>query len=87
MMESSFAYFGVWDYIVNWIMFMWMKDLDWTYNKNGMLKVIQLTTLMLLILSILCKFHILTRCWHMVPMNQPENALAMIQQLTVAQGW
>eukprot|EP01083_Nonionella_stella_P291567 992039_1 len=87
------VYFGVWDYIVNWYGgYDWMKKLDWQYNKqwNAQKNITWMvdnkvagyyqTYANLTFLQVL-------GAGHMVPMNEPENALAMIQQLTVGSGW
>merc|ERR1712228_890138 len=87
------AYFGVYDFIVNWYGgYDWMKALDWQYAKewnaqkntswsvNGDEVGFYQTYANLTFLQVL-------GAGHMVPMDQPKNALTMIKQLTIGNGW
>ena len=87
------VYFGVWDYIVNWYGgYDWMKALEWpyktewnaakneTWSVNGNIAGYYQTYANFTFLQVL-------GAGHMVPMDQPVNALSMIQQLTVGNGW
>ena len=90
---SALIYHGEYDYICNWYGgYKWVKDLKWDgqdgWNKaenkswivNGKIAGYSQSYQTLTFLKV-------KNAGHMVPMNQPLNALAMIKQFTVGNGW
>ena len=90
---SALIYHGEYDYICNWYGgYKWVQQLDWTgnaqWNKaenvswsvDGEIAGYSQSFGGLTFLKVL-------NAGHMVPMDQPRNALAMIRQFTVGDGW
>ena len=87
------VYHGEYDYICNWYGgYNWVKNLEWEYNSewnkaanmswsvNGEIAGYNITYGGLTFLKVL-------NAGHLVPMDQPTNAMAMIQQFTIGGGF
>ena len=82
------VYHGEYDFICNWYGgYNWVKSLDWQYNNewnNAPNKtwLVDANIAGYNITSHGLTFLKVSNAGHMVPMDQPRNALAMIKQLT-----
>ena len=91
--KQVLIYHGIWDYIVNWIGgYYWVERLEWPHKKEWNAAKNETWTVDGKTAGFSQSFANLTflqvlGAGHLVPMDQPENALDMIQRLITGQGW